>query len=106
MARLAADFKPTGLVLIGPSQHYGYIAGGEEAPRDLETRYIDAVRQHYYAPLAGMSVPLSEQNFINYGASTTPTLVLIDRQGIVRMYHPGAMPYAELAAKLSEITRN
>ena len=106
LARLAADYKSAGLVLIGPSQHYGYVAGGEEAPRDLETRYIDAVRQRYYAPLAAMSVPLSEQNFINYGASTTPTLVLIDRQGIVRMYHPGAMPYAQLAAKLSEITRN
>jgi thiol-disulfide isomerase/thioredoxin len=106
LARLAADYKAAGLVLIGPSQHYGYIGGGEEAPPDLETRYIDMVRQRYYAPLASMSVPLSEQNFINYGASTTPTLVLIDRQGIVRMYHPGAMPYAQLAAKLSEITRN
>ena len=106
LARLAADYQSTGLVLIGPSQHYGYIAGGDEAPRDLETRYIDMVRQRYYAPLAAMSVPLSEQNFINYGASTTPTLVLIDRQGIVRLYHPGAMPYAQLAAKLSEITRN
>jgi len=106
LARLAADYQSTGLVLIGPSQHYGYIAGGDEAPPDLETRYIDMVRQRYYAPLAAMSVPLSEQNFINYGASTTPTLVLIDRQGIVQLYHPGAMPYTQLAAKLSEITRN
>jgi len=106
LARLAADYQSTGLVLIGPSQHYGYIAGGDDAPRDLETRYIDMVRQRYYAPLAAMSVPLSEQNFINYGASTTPTLVLIDRQGVVRLYHPGAMPYAQLAAKLSEIIRN
>ena len=106
LARLATDYRSSGLVLIGPSQHYGYIAGGEDAPRDLETRYIEMIRQQYYAPLAGMSVPLSEQNFINYGASTTPTLVLIDRQGIVRLYHPGAMPYAQLAAKLSEVTRN
>lgn len=105
LARLVADYQSTGLVLIGPSQHYGYIAGGEDAPRDLETQYIDLVRRQYYAPLAGMSVPLSEQNFLNYGASTTPTLVLIDRQGIVRLYHPGAMPYAQLAAKLAEIMR-
>ncbi len=106
LARLLADYQSTGLVLIGPSQHYGYVAGGEDAPRDLETRYIDLVRRQYYAPLAGMSVPLSEQNFLSYGASTTPTVVLIDRQGIVRLYHPGAMPYAQLAAKLAEITRN
>lgn len=106
LARLLADYQSTGLVLVGPSQHYGYVAGGEDAPRDLETRYIDLVRRQYYAPLAGMSVPLSEQNFLDYGASTTPTLVLIDRQGIVRLYHPGAMTYAQLAAKLAEITRN
>ncbi len=106
LARLTADFRSTGLVLIGPSQHYGFVGGGEEAPSGLETRYIDLVRQRYYAPLGEISVPLSEQNFINYGASTTPTLVLIDRQGIVRMYHPGAIAYSQLAAKLAEITRN
>ncbi len=106
LARIVADYRSTGLVLIGPTQHYGYVAGGDDAPRDVETRYIDLVRRQYYAPLAGMSVPLSEQNFLNYGASTTPTLVLIDRQGIVRLYHPGAMTYAQLTAALAEITRN
>jgi|SRR5579871_650820 len=106
LARITEDFKSTGLALIGPTQHYGYVAGGEDAPRDLETRYIDMVRRQYYAPLTSMSVPVSERNFINYGASTTPTLVLIDRQGIVRLYHPGAMLYSQLAAKLTEITRN
>ena len=106
LARIMADYKSSGLALIAPTQHYGYIAGGEEAPRDLETRYIDQVRRQYYAPLGDMSAPVSEQNFINYGASTTPTLVLIDRQGIVRMYHPGAMLYSQLAAKVAEIIRN
>jgi thiol-disulfide isomerase/thioredoxin len=106
LARLLADYRSTGLVVIGPSQHYGYVAGGEDAPRELETQYIDQVRRQYYAPLAAMSVPLSEQNFIRYGVSTTPTLVLLDRQGIVRLYHPGAMPYSQLAAKLAQVTRN
>lgn len=106
LARIVADFRSTGLVLIGPSQHYGYIGGGDDATREQETRYIDAVRTHYYAPLATMSVPLSEENFLRYGVSTTPTLVLLDRQGIVRLYHPGAMPYSQLATKLAEITRN
>ncbi len=106
LARLLADYRSTGLVVIGPSQHYGYVAGGADAPREMETQYIDQVRRQYYAPLAGMSVPLSEQNFVRYGVSTTPTLVLLDRQGIVRLYHPGAMPYSQLAAKLAQIARN
>jgi thiol-disulfide isomerase/thioredoxin len=103
LAKLVAAYQSQGLVLIGPTQHYGYAAGGEDAPRAQETRYIDDVRRQYYAALGGVSVPLSEQNFKEYGASTTPTLVLVDRQGIVRLYHPGTMPYSRLAAKLEEV---
>jgi thioredoxin-related protein len=46
---------------------------------------------------------VSEANFRNYGASTTPTLVVIDRQGIVRLYHPGAMTLDELRAALNRV---
>jgi thiol-disulfide isomerase/thioredoxin len=103
LVRLLAQYKSKGLVLIGPTQHYGYVAGGDDASREQETRYIDAVRNQYYSALPGMSVPVSESNFQRFGASTTPTLVLIDRQGIVRLYHPGAMPYQQLASKLAEV---
>ncbi|MGB9233468.1 MAG: hypothetical protein WCC04_03580 [Terriglobales bacterium] len=51
-------------------------------------------------------MPLSKQNFNVYGASTTPTLVVLNRAGQVAMYHPGAMPYEELRAALQKaITR-
>ncbi len=90
--------------LVGPTQHYGYVAKGEDAPRATETTYIDEVRKRYYADLLNMPVPLSEQAFKAYGASTTPTVVLIDSKGIVRLYHPGQMSYAELKAALSHLT--
>lgn len=106
LVKLLAEYRSKGLVLIGPTQRYGYSAGGEDASPAQETPYIDDVRKRYYAALSGMSVPLSEQNFKNYGASTTPTLVLIDRQGIVRLYHPGAMSCLQLATKLADILRN
>jgi thioredoxin-related protein len=47
-----------------------------------------------------MPAPVSEENFRNYGASTTPTLVLIDRNGIVKMFHPGNLSLPELKAQL------
>jgi len=50
-------------------------------------------------------VPLSAANFQTYGASTTPTLVLIDRAGVVRFYHPGAASAAELSARIQAILR-
>jgi thiol-disulfide isomerase/thioredoxin len=106
LARLVAQYQSQGLVLIGPTQHYGYAAGGDDASREDETRYIDTVRSQYYSALPGMSVPLSEENFQRFGASTTPTLVVVDRAGIVRLYHPGAMPYSQLASKLAEVVRN
>jgi thioredoxin-related protein len=43
-----------------------------------------------------MTVPVGEENFRAWGASTTPTVVVIDRSGIVRLYHPGEMSYEEL----------
>jgi thiol-disulfide isomerase/thioredoxin len=103
LARLASDYAARGLVLIGPTQHYGYVAGGEEAPPDRETSYIQSVRQKFYSMLAAMPVPVSEENFGAYGASTSPTLVFIDRKGIVRTYHPGAMSYEELVAGVQKI---
>jgi hypothetical protein len=67
-----------------------------DAAPAIETAYIEQVRRSYYAGLIDSPVTISETNFTRYGASTTPTLVLLDRAGIVRRYHPGAMTYAEL----------
>jgi thiol-disulfide isomerase/thioredoxin len=92
-----------GLVIVGPTQTYGYIEGGIEAPRDAELRYIETVRSQYYAHIPGMTVPVSEENFKAWGASTTPTLALIDRLGIVRLYNPGRMTYEELAPKVAAV---
>src|SRR4029077_2838536 len=100
VANMHRTFAPQGLAVIGPTRLYGYVAGGEDAPPAKEKLYIEEVRRRYYAALPGMSVPLSAANFIAYGASTTPTLVLIDRAGVVRYYHPGAVPEAELSAKI------
>jgi len=96
IARLRQEFAPEGLVVIGPTQLYGYAAQGADATPEQERAYIESVRQRYYGSLSYMPVPLSNQNFNAYGASTTPTLVLLNRAGQVAMYHPGAMPYDEL----------
>ncbi len=103
--KLMAKYGPRGLVVVAPTQHYGYIAGGQEAPRAVETKYIGEVFAKYYAPLGPVEVPLSEANFARFGVSTTPTMVLIDGQGIVRLYNPGNASYETLAAKIDGILR-
>lgn len=103
IARLRQEFGSKGLVVMGPTQLYGYAAQGAEAAPAAERSYIESVRQRYYASLLDMPVPLSKQNFKTYGASTTPTLVVVDRAGQVAMYHPGAMSYEELRTAIMKV---
>jgi thiol-disulfide isomerase/thioredoxin len=103
LAGLEKKYAPRGLVLLGPTRLYGYAAGGENAAPAAEKQYIEKVRQTFYSVLPNMPAPLSAANFLTYGASTTPTIVLIDAKGIVRFYHPGALPEAELAQYIEEL---
>ena len=105
LEKLKQEYAAKGVVFLAPTQHYGYVAGGEDAPRAVETKYIGEVRAKFYSGLLDVPVPLSEENFKRYGSSTTPTLVLADRSGIVRMYHPGAMSEEELRTKLDAVVR-
>ncbi len=103
LVKLKAEFGPKGLVFAAPTQKYGYVAGGEDAAPEAETRYIEQVRKMYYNGLIDAPAVVNEENFRVWGASTTPTLALVDRNGIVRMYHPGALPYAELRARIQAL---
>jgi thiol-disulfide isomerase/thioredoxin len=103
LARLKSEFGPKGLELVAPTQKYGYVQAGTEAPPEAELRYIEQIRQERYADIITTPAPVSEENFRRYGASTTPTLVLIDRSGIVRLYHPGRMTYEELRPLVAKL---
>ena len=103
ITQLRSEFSAKGLQVIGPTRLYGYTAQIEHASASDELRYIDAVRHRFYSGLLDMPVPVSTYNFDTYGASTTPTLVLLDRTGKVSMYHPGALPYAELRAEIEKV---
>jgi thiol-disulfide isomerase/thioredoxin len=105
ITQLRSEFAAKGLKVIGPTQFYGYTAQVEHASPSAELSYIDAVRHRFYSGLLDMPVPISKYNFDTYGASTTPTLVLLDRAGKVAMYHPGALPYGELKAEIEKVAR-
>jgi thiol-disulfide isomerase/thioredoxin len=102
IAQLRSEFGPRGLILLAPTQLYGYAAQGEDAQPKDELPYIERVWQHFYPGLQNVPVPVSKENFDLYGASTTPTLVLLDRTGRVALYHPGVIPYAELRAAIQK----
>jgi thiol-disulfide isomerase/thioredoxin len=103
ITQLRSEYAAKGLKVIGPTRYYGYTAQEEHAAPADELKYIDAVRQRFYSGLLDMPVPISKYNFDTYGASTTPTLVLLDRTGKVAWYHPGAVPYAELRGEIEKV---
>ena len=105
IAQLSSEFGSRGLMLLAPTQLYGYGARGEDATPKDELPYIERVWQHFYPALRGVPVPVSKENFNLYGASTTPTLVLLDRAGRVALYHPGVMPYEDLRAAIEKVVR-
>jgi thiol-disulfide isomerase/thioredoxin len=103
LSNLMRTYGPRGLMLLAPTRYYGYVEGGQEAPRAKEKAYIQQVRDRDYPGLARVPVPLSNAIFETYGCSSTPTLALIDKQGIVRWYHPGNATEAELIRQIEAV---
>ena len=103
LEQLHETYGDRGLAIVGPTQLYGYVARGEDATPEQELEFLRGAYQERYPIPSWMSVPVSQQNFLDFGVSTTPTLVIIDREGIVRLYNPGDLPYDELSAHVERL---
>jgi len=103
LEQIQETYGDQGLAIIGPTQFYGYMARGQNATPEQELDYLRGVYQERFPIPSWMSVPISQQNFLDFGVSTTPTLVIIDREGIVRLYNPGDLPYDELSAQVERL---
>ncbi len=103
LERLHREYAERGLVVVGPTRLYGYIAGGRDATSTEELDYLEnAYRVRYPIP-EWMAAPVSTENFLAFGVSSTPTLVLADRDNVVRLYHPGEMSYADLKSAIAPL---
>ena len=94
---MRTTYAATGLTIVSPTQRYGYVAKRASAPPDQELAYIKQIRQEFYPWMAENTVPVSGDVFMRYGVSTTPTLVFINRDGTVKLYHPGQMTKEQIA---------
>jgi thiol-disulfide isomerase/thioredoxin len=100
---LLTRYRDQGLTVVAPTQRYGYVAKRAPAAAAEEMAYMMQIRDQVYPWLAREWVPVSEENLKNYGASTTPTVVLVDRAGIVRLYHPGQMTLEQIEPHIKAI---
>src|SRR5215470_12996629 len=60
IAQLADRYRARGLVVVAPTQRYGYVDGGRPAAPDRELRYIEQVRDKNFNFLRHETVPISE----------------------------------------------
>lgn len=105
LAKLGTELQARGLVIVAPTRRYGYTFDDDHAPAAKETPFITKVFDRYYAQVPVAGVPVDTSNFQRFGASTTPTIVLVDRHGIVRLYHPGLMSEEELRGAIEALLR-
>ena len=101
--QLYEQYGERDLAIIGPTQLYGYIARGQNATPAEELEYLRGAYQEQFPVPEWMSVPVSQQSFLDFGISTTPTLVIIDREGVVDLYNPGTLSYEELSAQVERL---
>ena len=103
LARVVEKYRAQGLVLIAPTQHYGYVTEGRAALPSQELRHIVQIRDKYYPFLKSEPVPLAEVNAERYQLVGVPKFVLVDRRGIVRMDHSGRLTEEELEAAIRKL---
>ena len=96
IARLSAKYTPRGLAVVAPTRYYGTGKDDKEATPVAERLQIAAVLKESYAGFDAIPVPIDEAAMVRYGASATPTLALLDKKGIVRLYTPTRMSESEL----------
>jgi thiol-disulfide isomerase/thioredoxin len=102
LARVWQRYRSKGLVLVAPTRFYGTVDDKPATPTE-EKAQVAKVWAETYAGLDGVPVPIDDEGDIRYGASATPTFVLIDRDGIVRFYAPTRMSEEELSRRLDAL---
>ncbi|MBV8517019.1 MAG: TlpA family protein disulfide reductase [Acidobacteria bacterium] len=99
LARVWQRYRSKGLVLVAATRYYGTV-DEKPATHDEEKARVEQVWRETYAGLDGGIVAIDDDADIRYGASATPTFVLIDRNGIVRLYTPTRLSEEELSRQL------
>lgn len=103
LARLSSTYAPKGLAVVAATRLYGPGQDGTPATPAEEKELVDTGWRESYPGLATVPVVLDTETMVTYGASATPTYVLVDRRGVVRLYAPTRLAESELARRIEEL---
>lgn len=100
---LVNKYKSSGIVVLAPTQRFGYAEKRRPVGAAEELKYIEQVRDEFYPWMKTVSAPVSDEVYLKYGVSTTPTYVMIDRDGKVSTYLPGQPTPEQLEPLIKKI---
>jgi len=75
-------------------------AGKTAEEHEHDKARMDSVWTAEYAPLGKTGVVIGDAAALEYGGSSTPTIVLIDRKGVVRRYTPTRLTERDLTSAI------
>jgi cytochrome c biogenesis protein CcmG/thiol:disulfide interchange protein DsbE len=101
---LVNKYKSSGITVIAPTQRFGYAEKRRPVGPAEELKYIEQIRDEFYPWMKTVPAPVSDEVYTRYGVSTTPTYVLIDRDGKVSTYLPGQPTVEQLEPLIKKIT--
>ncbi len=101
---LVQKYKNTGITVVAPTQRFGYVERRKPASPAEELAYMERNRDEFYPWMRTVSAPVSDALYLKYGVSTTPTYVMIDRDGKVSSYLPGQPTSDELEVLIKKVT--
>ncbi len=88
--------------MITATRLYGTVDDKPATPAE-ERVQLEKVWKETYAGLEGVPTVISTNTIVRYGVSATPTFVLVDRKGMVRLYAPTRLSEAELSRRIDEV---
>src|ERR1051326_2084226 len=100
LAKAKSKYSGRGLQLVTLTRYYE-----EDSLRAHEKFEIDSVWKSVYADVGTVPMVISTESVERYGGSSTPTLVFLDRNGIVRRYTPTRLTEEELDRTIEMLMR-
>jgi thiol-disulfide isomerase/thioredoxin len=103
LATVHDRYADRGLAILAPTRLAGRRADDSVATPTEEKAEIARELATTYQGTPDLAVPVDTETMIRYGASATPTFVLIDGEGIVRLYEPTRLTIAALSAAIEPL---
>ncbi|MBY0496193.1 MAG: TlpA family protein disulfide reductase [Cyanobacteria bacterium] len=103
LEQVVNKYKNSGITVIAPTQRFGYAEKRRPVGPAEELKYIESIRDQFYPWMKTVSAPVSDEVYLRYGVSTTPTYVMIDRDGKVSSYLPGQPTIEQIDAMVQKI---